>query len=169
MQFRSLLATTVLSTLAVTSVAHAAPLPSAAAAAASETGGSVCRRLPAGRAMVKLNLKPETDVADLVAWISAITCKQFVVPGTLATSKKVTIYSPGLLTSADAYRLFLAALDSVGLTVYSTGKLLRVIETPKAKTSGIPVYGFDDPEVVETPATDAQLTASSDQPERTTR
>jgi type II secretory pathway component GspD/PulD (secretin) len=168
MQFH-LVTAIALTTFAATSLARAAPLPTAAAAAAAETGGTMCRRLPAGRAMVKLNLKPETDVADLVAWISAITCKQFVVPGTLATSKKVTIYSPGLLTSADAYRLFLAALDSVGLTVYSTGKLLRVIETPKAKTSGIPVYGFDDPGVAETPSTGAALTASSDPPERATR
>ena len=113
-------------------------------ARAAETGTSACRRLPAGQRVVKLKLKPDTDVADLVAWISSITCKQFVVPGSIASGKKVTIYSPGLITAAEAYRLFLAALDSVGLTVYRTGKFLRVIETPKAKLSAIPVYGFDE-------------------------
>jgi type II secretory pathway component GspD/PulD (secretin) len=93
---------------------------------------------------VKLNLKPETEVWDLVAWISSITCEQFVVPGDIAAGKKVTIYSPELITTAEAYRLFLAALDSVGLTVYRTDKFLRIIETAKARTSAIPVFGFDE-------------------------
>ncbi|HEY5089361.1 MAG TPA: hypothetical protein VIK30_05295, partial [Polyangia bacterium] len=56
-----------------------------------------CRKFPAGKRIVKLNLKPDTDLADLVAWISAITCKEFILPGNVAsTSKKVTIYAPQL-------------------------------------------------------------------------
>jgi hypothetical protein len=113
-------------------------------ASGAEAGVTSCRRLPAGRRVVKLNLKPETEVADLVTWISSITCETFVLPGTIAAGKKVTIYSPELITTAEAYRLFLAAIDSVGLTVYRTGKILRIIETPKAKLSAIPVIGFDD-------------------------
>ncbi len=113
-------------------------------AGAADSGTTTCRRIPAGQRVVRLNLKPETDVADLVAWISTITCKTFVVPGPIATGKKVTIYSPGLITGAEAYRLFLAALDSVGLTVYRADNLWRVIEAPKARTSAIPVYGFDE-------------------------
>ena len=67
------------------------------------------------------------------------------MPGTIpAGSKKVTIFSPVPITTAEAYRLFLAALDSVGLTVFPAGNFLRVIETPKAKTSPIPIYGFDE-------------------------
>jgi hypothetical protein len=103
-----------------------------------------CRKFPAGKRIVKLNLKPDTELADLVAWISSITCKQFILPGNVAsTSKKVTIYAPQLITPEEAYRLFLDALDSVGLTVERTGRFLQIIETAKAKSSPIPFYGAD--------------------------
>jgi hypothetical protein len=102
-----------------------------------------CRRLPSSPARVKLNLKPETDIVDLVAWISSITCRQFLVPGTvLASTKKVTVYAPQLITPDGAYHLFLSALDSVGLTVQESGKFFRIIETSKAKNSDLPLYGF---------------------------
>ena len=98
-----------------------------------------CRKLPPGKRL-KLNLKPNTELGDLIAWIAAITCKQFVLPGTIASAgKTVTIIAPQPLTSAEAYQLFLQALDSVGLTVYQSGRFMRVIETEKAKASPIPV------------------------------
>jgi len=124
--------------------------PPAAAAAAGEartapvaTGGETCRRLPAGKRL-RLNLKPDTDVVDLVSWISAITCKQFIVPGSLPTQgKTVTIIAPQPITAGEAYELFLAALDSVGYTVFPSGGVLRVIETSKIKSAPIPVL-IDD-------------------------
>src|SRR5262249_29545902 len=89
-----------------------------------------------------LNLKPDTDLGDLISWISSITCRQFLLPGTIpANSKKVTVVAPQLITPEEAYRLFLAALDSVGLTVQPSGKFLRIIETLKAKSNSIPFYG----------------------------
>ena len=106
--------------------------------------GSACSKLPAGKRIVKLNLKPDTEVADLVAWISSITCKQFVLGDLPASHAKVTIVAPILITPGEAYRLFLEALDSVGLTVYASGPFLRIVETPKIKTCPIPVIGFDD-------------------------
>jgi type II secretory pathway component GspD/PulD (secretin) len=67
------------------------------------------------------------------------------VPGTIpAASKTVTIISPQPITVPEAYALFLDALDAVGLTVYSSGKVLRVIETSKVKSAPIPVYIDDD-------------------------
>jgi general secretion pathway protein D len=103
-----------------------------------------CRKLPAGKRLVRLNLKPNTDIADLVAWISSITCKQFVLPGNIAAGKTVTIVSPQLITPAEAYRLFVDALDSVGLTVYPSGRFFRIIPVDKAKQSPIPVIVPDD-------------------------
>jgi hypothetical protein len=93
---------------------------------------------------VKLNLKPETEIADLVAWISSITCKQFVLADLPASHAKVTIVAPSLITPGEAYRLFLDALDSVGLTVYAAGPFLRIVETSKVRTYPIPVIGLRD-------------------------
>jgi general secretion pathway protein D len=104
---------------------------------------NTCKKLSPGKASVKLNLKPDTELGDLIAWISSITCKQFLLPGTIpANSKKVTVVAPELITPEEAYRLFLGALDSAGLTVEQSGKFLRIVETAKIKTmGGIPVYG----------------------------
>jgi general secretion pathway protein D len=109
-----------------------------AASAPAATGGETCRRLPDNKRL-RLNLKPNTDVVDLVSWISAITCKQFIVPGSLPQGKTVTVIAPQPITAGDAYELFLAALDSVGLTVVPSGGVLRVIETSKVKSAPIPV------------------------------
>jgi hypothetical protein len=117
--------------------AAASDVPARAARGANPP--AACRRLPPGRRIVKLNLRPETEVRDLVAWIAAITCKSFIVPaGTPIDGKKVTIVSPALITPEEAYRLFVDALDSVGLAVYPTGPFLRIIEAGKAKSSPIP-------------------------------
>jgi hypothetical protein len=129
-------------TAGVPSRARAAAGPRAADGARPGTG-SACTRLPAGKRVVKLNLKPDTEIADLVAWISSITCKQFVLPDVPASHAKVTIVAPSLITSGEAYRLFLDALDSVGLTVYPAGPFLRIVETAKIKTCPIPVIGVD--------------------------
>ena len=111
----------------------------AAAGLAPPSPGNECRKLPAGKRVVRLSLKPNTDVADLVAWISSVTCKQFLLPGALAAGKTVTVVAPQLITPDEAYRLFLDALDSVGLAVYPSGRFLRVIEAGAAKTAPIPV------------------------------
>jgi hypothetical protein len=125
------------------SVRAAAPTAAAPAgvhaAARVQPGSGACSKLPAGKRIVKLNLKPETEIADLVAWISSITCKQFVLPDVPSAHAKVTIVAPSLITAGEAYHLFLNALDSVGLTVYPAGSFSRIVETAKVKTCPIPV------------------------------
>ena len=102
-----------------------------------------CKKLPSGKAIVKLNLKPETDVIDLVGWISSITCSQFLVSIPLH-GKKVTIIAPQLITPEEAYRLFYAALESVGLTVEPSGKFLRIVESSRARFTSLPFVGANE-------------------------
>ena len=60
---------------------------------------NTCKKFPPGRRIVKLNLKPDTELGDLISWISSITCKQFLLPGTIpGNSKKVTVVAPELIT-----------------------------------------------------------------------
>jgi general secretion pathway protein D len=116
-------------------------------ALAGEKEFNSCKKFPAGKRIVKLNLKPDTELGDLISWISSITCRQFLLPGTIpANSKKVTVVAPELITPEEAYRLFLGALDSVGLTVAPSGKFLRIIETNRAKTSSI-AFSSEDGEM----------------------
>ena len=96
-----------------------------------------------GKRIVKLNLKPETDVIDLVGWISSITCSQFLVSIPLH-GKKVTIIAPQLITPEEAYRLFFAALESVGLTVEPSGKFLRIVESTRARFTTLPFVGANE-------------------------
>jgi hypothetical protein len=109
--------------------------PSAAAGVVEIPGEkefNSCKKLPAGKRIVRLNLKPDTEVMDLIGWISSITCAQFIV-SVPVQGKKLTIVSPQLITPEEAYRLFFSALDSLGLTVEPTGKFLRVVENAKAR------------------------------------
>lgn len=137
---RTLAALLLLLTTTVGPAAAAAAPAGDRAEAAGQSGGDTCRRLPAGKRL-RLNLKPNTDLVDLISWISVITCKQFILPGSIPTQgKTVTIIAPQPITAAEAYDLFLSALDSVGLTVYASHGVLRVIETSKAKSAPIPIF-----------------------------
>jgi general secretion pathway protein D len=131
--------------LAAAKVAAAKPTdPAAPAAGIVEIPGekefNSCKKLPAGKRIVRLNLKPDTEVMDLIGWISSITCAQFIVSVPLQ-GKKITIVSPQLITPEEAYRLFFSALDSLGLTVEPTGKFLRVVENSKARFTPLPIVG----------------------------
>jgi len=124
--------------LLVAATVGPAALARAGARAPAATVGDSCRRLPEGKRL-RLNLKPNTELVDLISWISAITCKHFIIPGTIPSQgKTVTIIAPQPITAAEAYDLFLDALDSVGFTVYSSGRVLRVIETSKIRSVPIP-------------------------------
>jgi hypothetical protein len=117
----------------------------------TELGFNTCQKVPAGKRAVKMNLKPEVELPELVAWISSITCKSFVLPGHLsAGGKKLTFVTQGTMTPTEAYAAFLTALDSVGLTVERGPGYNKIIETTKAKMGSTPVYGFDG-KVTQTP------------------
>jgi general secretion pathway protein D len=86
---------------------------------------------------LKLTLKPDSEIADVVAWFSAISCAQFIYPGQdFLQGHKVTILATELLTPEDAYRLVLGALESVGLTVEPAGKFLRIVNAGSRNAAG---------------------------------
>jgi hypothetical protein len=110
----------------------------------TELGFNTCQKIPRGKRAIKMSLKPDVELPELVAWISSVTCKSFVLPGHLSGGgRKVTIVTQGALTRDEAYAAFLSAIDSIGLTVERHPGYLMIIETSKAKSSSMPVYGFD--------------------------
>jgi general secretion pathway protein D len=90
-----------------------------------------CQKVPPQK-KIKVTLKQETDVGELVAWASALSCKKILLPKTLQ-DRKVTLFAPDTMTAEQGWPLFLAALNSVGLTVLPSGDALVVSETLRAK------------------------------------
>jgi len=93
-----------------------------------------CKK-PGEKTLVKVNLKPDTEVADLVSWYANLTCTS-VLMGAQVTGKKVTVLAPQPIPLAEVRRLFYDALDSVGLTAEQSGKFLQIMEAKKARPSG---------------------------------
>lgn len=110
----------------------------------TEADFNSCKKPASGKRVVQVPLKPDTDVEHLVVWISSITCKAFVWSGAIdASRKRVTVSVPSLVTPKQAFRLFLDALNSVGLTVLPAGNFFQIIETVRAKRKPIPLYDWN--------------------------
>jgi len=92
-----------------------------------EVAGGACKVPPRNRA-VPFNLAPEAKLVDVVRWISPIICERFVVRGAMVTQdRRLTLVAPGGMTPNEAYRLFLGALDSIGLGVERFGTSLHIV------------------------------------------
>jgi hypothetical protein len=86
-------------------------------------------KVPPPNAVVVFNLARETKLVDAIAWISPVICRPFLVRDTtVAADKRLTMVAPERMTPNEAMRLFLGALDSVGLTLERSGRFLRVYE-----------------------------------------
>jgi general secretion pathway protein D len=125
-------------------IAASRPPTEPAPPAFTEADFNACQRPPPGKHLVPVNLKPDTDVDHLIVWLSTVTCKSFVYSGALtARNRNVTIVAPAQISPAAAYRLVLDALNSVGLTLQPAGGFYQIIETQRARSKPIPLYGYD--------------------------
>jgi general secretion pathway protein D len=129
--------------------ARAAAVPPPAPSASIDVPGgrefNSCQKVPAGKPVLRLRFKPDTEITELVSWLSSITCTPFLIPSTVPVKgKKVTILAPEPITAAQAYRLFYAALDSVHLTVEPTGSFLRIVDAGRARMTPLPYYAAQD-------------------------
>jgi general secretion pathway protein D len=101
-----------------------------------------CLRIPPGRRF-KFDAPVEATIEQLTRIVSTYTCRQFLLPSN-ARTQKVTIITPETVTAAEAYRIYLSALNSMGLTVEPAGRLLKVIESNRARESAISTYNPED-------------------------
>jgi general secretion pathway protein D len=121
---------------------------------AGERAFNSCARIK-GNLKVKVTLKPQSSVADLVGWISSMTCRRFIVPSNLR-SQAVTVLAPTAITRREAYRLFVSALRAMGLTVVPAGRALKVVAANWAVQAPLPLYQHRDRRRV--PFSDAPVT-----------
>jgi general secretion pathway protein D len=101
-----------------------------------------CKAFPPNK-KVNFNLKPEAELADFVSFIKSISCRPIIVPQNVRQSK-VTVIAPETVTASEAYRIFLSSLESMGLTVQPDGKVLKIIESNRAREASIPVLNPGD-------------------------
>jgi hypothetical protein len=101
--------------------------------AAPQAGTGSCRP-PKDSALVKVTLKPDSEVIDMIAWYATTTCTGVLVStGTALAGKKVTILAPEPITIAELRRLFHASLASVGLVAEREGKFLQILDARRAR------------------------------------
>jgi general secretion pathway protein D len=86
----------------------------------------------------------DANLSELVRVISQLTGKRFIFGGKVRDIK-ATVYSPQKVTVAEAYRAFLAILETNGLTVVPHGRFLKIVETPGVVTNTTPVYAAGQP------------------------
>jgi general secretion pathway protein D len=98
-----------------------------------------CRKYPPNKRF-KWELRGEVDLMALLNSMAPMLCRPFIVPGTIRQSK-VTIIAPDTVTAPEVYRMFLSSLETMGLTVQPEGKVLKIIESNRARESAIPLYG----------------------------
>jgi len=135
--------------------AATSPVAATAGAPAAKVGASTddlplpgaaefmeCKAFPPNK-KVNFNLKPEAELTDLVSFIKAISCRPIILPQNVRQSK-VTVIAPETVTAAEAYRIFLSSLESMGLTVQPDGKVLKIIESNRAREASIPVISPGD-------------------------
>src|SRR4051812_20910708 len=90
---------------------------------------------------VAVTFKPETELKDLITWVMGFTCKNFILdPRIVSTGKKVTVIAPNKMSATEAYRVFLVALSTMGLTVVPKGNLMRIVESATAKSETVPIF-----------------------------
>jgi len=117
--------------------AAGAPTPPATAPGEDEALYSCKRRT----GQVAVTFKPETELKDLITWVMGFTCKNFILdPRIVSTGKKVTVIAPNKMSSTEAYRVFLVALSTMGLTIVPKGNVLRIVESATARTETVPIF-----------------------------
>ncbi|HEX3477057.1 MAG TPA: secretin N-terminal domain-containing protein, partial [Kofleriaceae bacterium] len=124
---------------ATTPVANTTPGAAATPATGEDDKLYNCKQVKTGQ--VSVTFKPETELKDLITWVMGFTCKNFIFePRIVSTGKKVTLIAPNKMTPTEAYRLFLVALSTMGLTVVPKGNALRIVESAIAKSETVPIY-----------------------------
>lgn len=97
-----------------------------------------CKKWKPGKRYT-ITVPPDSELQDLVKWMSTISCQKFIWNGKVR-SGKVTILSPEPVTLTEAYAAFYAALEGMGLTVEPAGDYFKIVETSDAKSLNLPMY-----------------------------
>ena len=79
----------------------------------------------------------DVDIATMVKFISDLTGKNFVLDDRV--KGKISVYSPGKLSTDEAFGVFTSVLELKGFTVVPAGKVLKIVPLSAAKQEGTKV------------------------------
>ncbi len=77
----------------------------------------------------------DVDINVFIKFISKLTNKNFVVDSRVKGN--VTIISPSKISVRDAYKVFQTVLDINGFSTVESGKIIKIIPTPTAKSDNL--------------------------------
>lgn len=133
---------------AQTPVSQAAPNPAPSPAPAPPAPESAAhadqidvKSVKSGDDYVTLNFT-NVDIAALIKLMSELTRRNFILDEKVAG--KITIMTPTKISPAEAYQVFLSALEIKGFTAVEDGKVIRIIPAASARQSGLKVLQDGD-------------------------
>jgi general secretion pathway protein D len=100
---------------------------------------NTCDRQPAG-ARFRITLDEQAELADLVRWMTSVSCQKFIWDPAVR-SGKITIISPEPVTIEQAYAAFHSALATMGLSVEKAGGYYKIVESQNIPGHNLQVYG----------------------------
>ena len=105
-------------------------------AQAAEAGGQAAQPLPAVSSdqLVSIDFN-DVDIVVFIKFISDLTKKNFIIDEKVRG--KVTIISPGKITVAEAYQVFLSVLEVHDYTIVPAGKIIKIVPSPDARSKSI--------------------------------
>ena len=129
-----------LSLMAISSNSHADTAVSLTETDIDELEQEVLHSCSKPRGRVRVSLRPEASLGDLVGWAMSFSCKNFIYRADLAKrSSKVEVLAPAEMSAKQSYHLFEVALQSLGLTLIKKGSLLHIVEASKGGGFALPI------------------------------
>jgi general secretion pathway protein D len=88
---------------------------------------------------VTVTFKPEIELRELVTWAMGFSCKQFIYDPRYVTGRKIMMVAPEKMSKAQAYEVFLASLQTMGLAAVPKGQGYVIVEAQAARKEAVPL------------------------------
>jgi general secretion pathway protein D len=111
-----------------------APGPAAAAPSNSKANSAAVLPAVSGEQLVSIDFN-DVDIVVFIKFISDLTKKNFIIDDKVRG--KVTIISPGKITVAEAYQVFLSVLEVYGYTIVPSGRITKIVPSAEARSKSI--------------------------------
>jgi len=96
--------------------------------------------IPHGENLVSIDFPNGVLLSDIIKTVGVWSGKNFVLTQGIASNAKISIIAPQAMTKEEAYQAFLSALNISGFTTVETGKVIKILPIPTAKSTNLKTY-----------------------------